>query len=202
MSAKVPNMGSSIRDQWPAQRVRGDGAVPETYASQQEDRLFAPIRPPASSHAAATRHGARVSPVAAGYSRYASTGRYTTRDGAAASPNAGQVMSGAHSGGLALVLPYVVYGLLAVISSVAWFVWIKATVAGSIMGEPFQFSVGIILLVAVLVLGVIVAVAAGLALRGRTGDGVFDALAVSMGKTSIGMTAFLVVWVALMLLAA
>lgn len=142
-----------------------------------------------------------MSPSASGYSRYASAGRYVARDHAASAGMA-ESAPARTSGSLALILPYVVYGALAVISAVVWYVWIKATVAGSVMGEPFQFSVGIILLAAVLVLGVIVAVVAGLALRGRTGDGVFDALAVSMGKTSIGMGAFLVVWVALMLLVA
>lgn len=199
MSAKVPKMGSSVRDQWPAQRMRGDGGGALSWTSDQEDRLFAPSSAPAPTKT--VPHGAHMSPSASGYSRYASAERYATRDRTTGSEVAGSVPART-SGSLAPILPYVVYGALAVISAVAWYVWIKATVAGSVMGEPFQFSVGIILLAAVLVLGVIVAVAAGLALRGRTGDGIFDALAVSMGKTSIGMAAFLVVWVVLMLLVA
>ena len=106
------------------------------------------------------------------------------------------------SGGLGGVVPYVVYGVLALLLAAGWFAWVKATVAGSVMGEPMHFAAGVILLAAVLVVGVIIAVVAGLLARDRAEAGTFDALAVSMGKTSIGMGAFVVVWAVLMFLAA
>ncbi|MBS5451102.1 MAG: hypothetical protein KHY83_06625 [Coriobacteriia bacterium] len=70
------------------------------------------------------------------------------------------------------------------------------------MGEPLHFSIGVILLAAVLVVGAILSVVVGLVSRARLELSTFDALAVSMGKTAIGMGAFVVVWVVLMFLAA
>ena len=99
-------------------------------------------------------------------------------------------------------MPYVTYGVVALVLAVVWFVWVKATVAGSVMAHPMPFSIGVILLFVMLILGALVAVVAGLLSRDRNQVGTFDALALSMGKTSIGMGAFVVVWIVLMVLAA
>ena len=177
---------------------------------------------------AASRGG--LSEAARAYSRYDAAGRYAERAGSAdvlqdadealPMPVAGSGMMAIPAGvpqyddasggqayavrrtGASGVIPYVIYGVVALVLATAWFVWVKATVAGSVMAEPLHFSVGVVLLVAMLVVGVIVAVMVGLLTRDRSEMGTFDALAVSMGKTAIGMAVFVVAWIVLMLLAA
>lgn len=203
MSAKVPNTAvPSVRDQWPVQRsqgvaVRGDSAG---QGAHRAEHFAAPDRQ--------GRMSAHMSSEARVYSRYANAARYASgceRDEMAGALSDGG-MSGAYEGATSstgkYVIPYVIYGVVALLLEIAWFVWVKATVAGSVMGEPLHFAIGVVLLVAVLVVGAILSVVVGLVSRARLELSTFDALAVSMGKTAIGMGAFVVVWVVLMFLAA
>ena len=206
MSAKVPNTGNTIRDQWPNQRMRGRSGMRSTYQNQAAQNQhagashFAPqvTQPADLSSSQAQAPAVKKSKVGqhqgqsrftSEYSRHNAATRYVS----VAAQNRPVEVSW---------VPFIAYAVVFVLLTILWFAWVKASVDGSVMDSSPQFMVGF----ALLPIAVVVAIALAVAMIVRTSSASeasrVDITALCLGKAAAGLFVFVAIWFAAMLLSA
>lgn len=206
MSAKVPNTGNTIRDQWPNQRMRGRSGMRSTYQNQVVPNQragashFAPqaTRPADLSSSQDQAHAVKKGRVGQQQGQTRFTSEYSRHNAATRYVNvAAQNRPIEVSWG-----PFIAYAIVFVLLTILWFAWVKASVDGSVMDSSPQFMVGF----ALLPIGVVAAIVLAVTMIVRTASASeaskVDITALCLGKVAAGLFAFVAIWFAAMLLSA
>lgn len=152
-----------------------------------------------SASVAQERASRQPSAPTASYSRY--NNRYRNNEpGSASSMPVGMMgdMAPAYDEekrGLRSWLPYIVYGLVAVLASVVWCAVSRVTATGPLVPGSLAITVGLVVLCVIVLAGIALALVAAKLTADADGLSFVDAFAPAIGKTAVAMVLGVIVWV-------
>lgn len=96
-------------------------------------------------------------------------------------------------------LPFIIYGVVAVVACFAWYALCRANLTASIMADHDMFMTGIVVLIVLILSGIAVAACVTYISATSRHLKVFDAFALSFGKVALVLLVIIIAWTLMML---